>query len=145
MPETNSMAAASTAPDVLALSKRAWKLGAALSKLSQHTEITEESTAGLTDIVKRLGNECDLVYSDLESVLSNGGVGSPLGNYDDATAWHCLETHTRETSQTLHELEAIVRERPQMLSQTNAIIQGIRKRLCRHTSNLRTILLLISM
>jgi hypothetical protein len=145
MPVTISMAAASIAPEVLALSKRAWKLGAALSKLDQYVQVANTTATVLTETVKSLGNECDLVYAELESAMSGGEAGSPLLHHNDATTWHCLEMHTKETGRTLNELEAIVRERPQTLIQTNANAEGIHMRLCRHTDNLRTILLLISM
>jgi hypothetical protein len=145
MPVTTSMAAASIAPEVLALSKRAWKLGAALSKLNQYVKVVDTTATVLTETVKSLGNECDLVYAELEAAISGREAGPPLLHYNDATTWHCLEMHIKETGRTLLELEAVVRERSQTLIQTNANVEGIRIRLCRHTENLRTVLFLISM
>jgi hypothetical protein len=144
MPVSTSMAAASIAPEVLALSKRAWKLGAALSKLNQYVEVANTTATALTETVKSLGNECDLVYAELESAISGGEAGWPPLHHDDATTWHCLDMHAKETGRTLQDLEAIVRERPQTLAQRNENAEGIRISLCRHTDNLRTILLLIS-
>jgi len=157
-PVTTPLAAASIAPAILSLSKRAWKLGAAISKLDQYSEVTDTTVTVLTESVKSFGNECDLVYAELEMAMGSRDAGSPLLHYVDAKTWYCLETQAKETSQTMHELEAFVErigseqsyfigraQRPLTLSQNKKDIGGVQIRLCRHTDNLRTILLLINM
>lgn len=96
-----------TASAVLALSKAAWKLGISLSKLDQDTEIVDTTVTNLVGEVKSLGNECDLVYAELEEVRRKSETGS-LAPFDvDGKMWNCLATQVEETSRTTQELDML--------------------------------------
>jgi len=146
-----------TASAVLALSKAAWKLGSSLSKLDQDTKIDDTTIKNLAGEVKSLGNECDLVYAELEEVASKSETGSPLPYDDDGRMWNCLATQVEETSRTMQELELFVKsvrwegfsfvdhaQCQRKLDKGNGQIASIRTKVCRHTDNLRTTLLLIN-
>jgi hypothetical protein len=149
--------AVGTASAVLALSKAAWKLGISLSKLDQDTEIIDTTVKCLAGEVKSLGNEFDLLYAELEEVVSKGETGS-LPPYDvDGRMWHCLAMQVEETSRTMQELELFVRsvrgeessfisqaQRQRNLDKRKDQIASIRTKVCMHTNNLRTTLLLIN-
>ncbi|KAI9705031.1 MAG: hypothetical protein M1836_006813 [Candelina mexicana] len=148
------LTAVGTASAVLALSKATWKLGSSLSKLHQGTGIFGATIGNLAEEVKSLGNECDLVYAELEEIVSKSEAGSfPL--YDvDGKIWKYAATQVEETSRTIQELEFFVKsvrgERSNFIVQAqrqreiNDQIADIRTRVCRHTDNLRTTLLLIN-
>lgn len=146
--------AAGTASAVLALSKAAWKLGSSLSNLHQDTRIVDTTVRNLAEEVKSLGNECDLVYAELEEVVSRSETRSPLPYDVDGRIWNCLATQVEETSQTIQELELFVKtvrgEKSNFIGQAQRQreskdqIAGIRTKVCRHTDNLRTTLLLIN-
>lgn len=149
--------AVGTASAVLALSKAAWKIGISLSRLDQDTKIVDTTVKNLAAEVKSLANECDLVYGDLDEVVSRGETGSPPPYDVDGRIWNCLAAQVEETSQTVQELELFVQsfrreessfigqaQRQRKLDQNNDQIAGIRTKVCRHTDNLRTTLLLIN-
>lgn len=156
MANTPSTAAGTTAA-VLALSKRAWKLGIALSKLEQDADVVDTATRILTEDVKSLVIDCDLVYSELETVLSNSETG-PARLYDvDDRIWGCLDMQMEEASHTMQELELYIEsyketfqfisqaQREKKLSEIKLQIASIRSNVCRHAENLRTTLLLLNM
>lgn len=138
--------AAGTASAVLALSKAAWKLGSALSNLHQDTRTVDTTVRNLAEGVKSLGNVCDIVYAELEEIVSKSEV--------DGRIWNCLVTQVEETSRTIQELELFVKSvrgeksgligQAQRQRESKDQIAGIRTKVCRHTDNLRTTLLLIN-
>ena len=149
--------AVGTASAVLALSKAAWKLGNSLSKLDEDTKIVDTTVKNLAGEVKSLGNECELVYAELEEVSSKSETGSPLPYDVDGRIWSCLVTQLEETSRTIQELELFVKAvrgeesnfigQPQRLRKWDKIkdqIANIRIKVCWHTENWRTMLLLIN-
>ena len=149
--------AVGTASAVLALSKAAWKLGSSLLKLDQDTKIVDTTIKNLAGEVKSLGNECDLVYAELEEVVSKSETGSPLPYDVDGRMWNCLVTQVEETSRTMQELELFVKsvrgeessfigqaQRQRKLDKSKDQIASIRTKVCSHTDNLRTTLLLIN-
>ena len=152
-----SLTAVGTASAVLALSKAAWKLGSSLSKLDQDTKIVDTTVKNLAGEVKSLGNECDLVYTELEEVGSKSETGSPLPGDVDGKMWSCLVTQVEETSRTMQELELFIigvrgaesnfigqAQRQRKLDNSKDQIACIRTKVCRHTDNLGTTLLLIN-
>ena len=149
--------AVGTASAVLALSKAAWELGNSLSKLDQDTKIVDTTVKNLAGEVKSLGNECELVYAELEEVSSKSETGSPLPYDVDGRIWSCLVTQLEETSRTIQELELFVKAirgeessfigQPQRQRKRDKIkdqIANIRIKVCWHTENWRTMLLLIN-
>lgn len=149
--------AVGTASAVLALSKAAWKLGSTLSNLDQVTNTVDTTVKILAENVKSLGNDCDLVYAELEEVVRKSETGSPPPYDVDGRMWNCLVTQVNETSRTLQELELFVRsfrgkefdsigqtERERQLGKSQDQIASIRARICRHSDSLRTMLLLIT-
>lgn len=147
-----------TASAVLALSKTAWKLGTSLSKLDQDTKIIDTTVKNLAEDVKSLGNECDLVYAELEEIVVKSEIGSSPPDDVDGRIWNCLATQVEETSRTMQELKLFVKsereeessvfgqaQRQRKLNQSKDQIVSIRTKVCRHTNNLRTTLLLINM
>ena len=149
--------AVGAASAVLVLSKVAWKLGSSLLKLDQDIKIVDTTIKNLAGEVKSLGNECDLIYAELEDVVSNSETGSPLPDNIDGRMWDCLVTQVEETSRTLQELELFVKsvrgevsnfaghaQRQKKLDKSKDQISSIRTKVFRHTDNLRTTLLLIN-
>lgn len=146
--------AAGTASAVLALSKAAWKLGSSLSNLHQDTRIVDTTVRNLAEEIKSLGNECDLAYAELEEIVSKSERGSPPPYDVDGRIWNCLATQVEETSRTIKELELFVKSargekfnfigQAQRQRESRDQIAGIRTKVCRHTGNLRTTLLLIN-
>jgi hypothetical protein len=149
--------AVGTASAVLALSKAAWKLGSSLSKLEQDTKIIDTEIKDLAGEVKSLGNECDLIYAELEEVVSKSEVGSHQPYGIDDKMWICLAMQVEETSRTMQELESFVKsfrveesssigqiERQRKVDQSKDQIANIRTNIYRQTGNLRTTLLLIN-
>lgn len=142
---------------VLALSKAAWKLGISLSKLDQDTKIVDTTVKNLAGEVKSLGNECDLVYADLEEIVNKNETGSPPPYDVDGRMWDCLAMQVEETSRTMQELELFVKsvrgeessfigqaQRQRKLDKSKDQIASIRTKVCGHTNNLRITLLLIN-
>ncbi|KAF2680719.1 hypothetical protein K458DRAFT_479804 [Lentithecium fluviatile CBS 122367] len=152
-----SFTAASTASAILSLSKRAWKLGIALSKLEQATSVVDTSIKTFAEEVKSLGIECDLVCAELETVTSRSWTRpSPLYDIDDQI-WNCLDMQIVETSETIQELEMFVgrvrgeqsdtlsqAQRPRVPDDSRDRVASIRTRVSRHADNLHTITLLIN-
>lgn len=146
-----------TASAVLALSKAAWKLGSSLSKLDQDTKTVDATVKNLAEETRSLSNECDLVYAELEEVVRRGETGSPPLDDVDGRMWKCLEMQVEEISRTMQQLELFVKsvrgeestfigqaQRQRKLDKSKDQIAGIGTDVCRHTVNLRTMLLLIN-
>ena len=146
-----------TASAVLALSKAASKLGNSLSKLDQDTKTVDITVKNLAGEVKSLGNECELVYTELEEVSSKSETGSPLPYDDEGRMWSCLVTQVEETSRTIQELELFIKsirgeesnfisqpQRQKKRDKSKDQIASIRIKVCWHTENWRTMLLLIN-
>ncbi|KAF2792451.1 hypothetical protein K505DRAFT_246639 [Melanomma pulvis-pyrius CBS 109.77] len=142
---------------VLALSKAAWKLGISLSKLDQDTKIVDTTVKNLAGEVKSLGNECDLVYAELEEIVNKNDTGSPPPYDVDGRMWDCLAMQVEETGRTMQELELFVKsvrgeatsfigqaQRQRKLDKSKDQIASIRTKVCAHTNNLRITLLLIN-
>ena len=149
--------AAGASSAVLALSKAAWKLGSSLSKLDQDTRIVSTTVKDLAGEVKSLGNECDLVYAELEGVVSESGIGTPLPYDVDGKIWNCLVTQIEETSRIMQELDLFVKsvrgkdsgfttqgQRQRKLDNSRDQITSIRARVCEQIDNLQITLLLIN-
>jgi hypothetical protein len=143
---------------VLALSKAAWKLGISLSRLDQDAETIDTTIQNLVGDVKSLGNECDLVYAEVEERVGKSDSGS-LAQFDvDGALWNCLATQAEETNRTIQELQIFIEKsnREKFISTENALrqrkltiskdeIAGTRINICRHTDNLRMTLPLIKL
>ena len=153
MPST-PFTAVGTNSAILTLSKTAWRLGICLSRLDQESRIVDITVKNLAGEVKSLGNECDLVYAELEEVVSKNETGSipPFIDNIDGRIWNCIAAQMEEASGTLQELELFVRSvrgeessfnRQKKLDRSKNHIENVRTRICRHTDNLRTTLLLI--
>ena len=155
--EAASFTAVGTTSAILALSKTAWKLGNSLSKLDQDTKIVDTTVMNLSGEVKALGNECDLIYAELDEVVTKNKTGSPLPDDVDGRMWNCLGTQVEETSQTIQELELLVKtvrgekyrsigqaQRQRKLDNSKDQIASIRTKVCSNTNNLRTTLLLLN-
>lgn len=101
--------AVGTASTVLALNKAAWKRGSSLSKLEQDIKIVDTTVKSLAEEVKSLGNECHLIYAELEEVVSKSEAGSHQPYRMGDTMWICLAMQVEETSRTIQELELFVK------------------------------------
>ncbi|KAF1934970.1 hypothetical protein EJ02DRAFT_416475 [Clathrospora elynae] len=147
-----------TASAVLKLSKVAWRLGIALSKLDQDAQRVDSAIQHLAGDVKSLGNECDSIYTKLDEVVSRSKDGSPPPYDGDGRMWNCLAAQVGETSRLIHELELFIKSvrmeetdslvyQPQRLKQldkSNDQIGEMGAIVRRHTDNFRTTLQLIS-
>ncbi|KAF2120922.1 hypothetical protein BDV96DRAFT_672063 [Lophiotrema nucula] len=142
---------------VLALSKAVWRIGISLSKLHQDTASIDTEIASLAEEVKLLGNECDLVYADLDDMPSKSEAIS-LPQYGvDNKIWGCLGSQVEESNGTMQDLELLVKsiraewgssdqfQRQKSLEKTRDQVFGFKTEVCRHADNLRTALLLINM
>jgi prophage DNA circulation protein len=151
------LTAADIAFAVLALSKSAWKLGISVSNLDQDTRIVDTTVKNLAGEVKSLGNECDLVYAELEEVVSQSETGKVLPYDVNGGMWDCLVTQADEANRTMQELEQFVKmvrgeesiltsqiQRQRRLDQSKNQIASIRTKVCRHTDNLQATLVLIN-
>ncbi len=146
--------AAGTGSAVLTLSKAAWKIGSSLSNLHQDNRVVDSTVRNLAEEVKSLGNECDLVYAELDEIVGKSETASPPPHDVDGRIWNCLAAQVEETSRTIQELELFVksvrRGKPNFIGQAQRQkdsedqIASIRAKVCRHTDNLRTTLLLIN-
>ena len=149
--------AVDTASAVLTLSKVAWKLGSSLSRLDQDTKYGDNTVRNLAEEIKSLGTECDIIYAELEELLSKSDSRLPLPYDVDDRTWNCLATQVEETSLTLHELELFVKsvageesslngqtQRQRKLDTSRDQIASVRAKVCRHTEKLRTTLFLIT-
>ncbi|KAF1846093.1 uncharacterized protein K460DRAFT_338998 [Cucurbitaria berberidis CBS 394.84] len=145
-----------TATAILALGKSAWKLGVSLSKLDQDAGIVDITVKNLAGEVKSFGIECDLVYSELQEVVSKAGAGPPprYEIYDEI--WSCLITLVEEADQTIQEVELFCNgvsgegsgsigqaRRQRKLEKNRDNITSVKENICRHTDSLRITLLLI--
>jgi hypothetical protein len=149
--------AVGAASAVLELSKAAWKLGSSLSKLDLDTTIVDTTVKNLAGEVKSLGNECDLVYTKLEGVVSKSETASPQPYDVDNRIWICLATQVEDTSRTMQELELFFKsvrveessftsqaQRQRKLDHIKGQIASIRTKVYRQTDNLRTMRQLIN-
>lgn len=146
--------AAGTASAVLELSKATWKLGSSLSNPHQDTRIVDTTVKNLAEDIKSLGNECDLVYAELEEIVSKSETSSPPTYHLDGRIWNCLATQVEEASRTIKVLEQFVKSdrggkfnfigQAQRQRESKDHIAGIRTKVCRHADTLRTTLLLIN-
>ena len=149
---------AGIASAILALSKQTWKLGTSLSKLDQDNSIVNTALKDLADEVKSLGNECDLVYAELEEVVSKGGTVPPLPDDVDGRIWGCLVAQVEETTRTTQELDLFVKsvrgeesnfigqtQRQRQLDQSTDQIADMRTKISSNSDHLHTMLLLINM
>ncbi|KAH7110897.1 hypothetical protein B0J11DRAFT_562638 [Dendryphion nanum] len=146
-----------TSSTILGLSKRAWKLGIALSKLDQDSDVVDPTVKVLTEEVKALGVECDLIYAELDEVAGKNGPAPPSLNdvVDGVSA--CLEVQVGDIGRSMQELEMFVdsvrgedsrligqAQRQRRLNGRRNQIASIRTKVCRQTDNLRTTLLLMN-
>jgi hypothetical protein len=148
----------STASATFALSKTAWKLGISLSKLHRDTNNVDTTVENLAGDVKSLSNQCDLVYAKLEDIASKDNVASPPPyHFVDGRMWDCLAVQVEETSGTIKELEVFVKnvvgeessfiaqgQLQRKLENSKDQIISLRRKVCTHTDNLCTTLLMIN-
>jgi len=146
--------AVGTDSSILALSKTAWRAGICLSRLDQESRIVGTTTRDLAGEVKSLGNECDLLYAELEEIVRNTEIGSisiSINNVD-GRIWNSIAAQVKEANGTLQELELFVNtvrgeessfNCQKKLDRSKDQIENIKTKVCRHTDNLCTTLLLI--
>lgn len=145
-----------TSSAIFALSKSAWKLGVLLTKLDYDSNQVDTNIKSLSDEVKSLSVECDLVYGEVEDVLQRCEAGVILHDEVDNRMWSCIAMQVDEADHTLRELKLLIQDiRGEKCGVTSqAQLQGKLKRsqiqltnittkVCRHTDVLRTALLLI--
>jgi hypothetical protein len=150
-------AAARTTSAILSLGKRAWRLGVFLLKIEPATELLDTTIAMLTEEIKTLGLECDLVYSELETVTNTNGATSSLLHDLDDRIWLSLQTIVQETDLTMDRLETFLERNrglqsgvsshpqiPKRVEKEKEHIASVRTEVCRHTDNLHAVLLLIN-
>ena len=143
-------------PAVLALSKATWKLSSSLSRLVQDTRIIDTAVRSLADELKSLGNECDLVYAEMEEIASKSDIRPSLACDVDTRLWECLARQAEECTQTIQKLELCVKgiseedscfvsqiERQRKLDRTQGQLANSRTDVRRHTDNFHTTLLVI--
>jgi hypothetical protein len=148
-----SSSAGRTTSTVLSLSKRTWRLGILLSRIDQHTETPDTTAAMLTEEVKTLGLECDLVYSELETVAKTERILFDI----DSRLWLSIEMLVQETNLTMGELERFIERNRYAQSNNSAQSQQqreaeknkeqivtLRTEVCRHTDSLHAVSLLIN-
>jgi hypothetical protein len=147
--EVNPCIAVGTASTIFTLSKVAWTLGSSLSKLDHDTRIVDTRVRDLAEEVKSLGNECGLLYAELEEGASQGKTGSTLPYDIDDRTWNCVVRQVEEIGGTMQELELFIIivgeevQRQRGLDKGNDQIARISAKVCRHTDNLHQTLLLI--
>ena len=93
---------------ILALSKTAWKLGSALSKLSQEHDLSGNNIKDLADGVRSLGNECDNVYAELEELVGSNDSRLPWPDEVDGRIWNCLALQIEESNAIFRELDKAI-------------------------------------
>lgn len=148
--------AAQTASAILALSKQAWKLGTSLSKLEKSVKFVGNTVKVLTEDVKTLGVECDLLYAELEEVVNESETNSRRLHEIDERVWMFLEKQVGEIGWTMRELGNFMdgvrgedsgfysqAQRQRRLDESRDQVANFRTRICRHTDSFRTILLII--
>ena len=149
--------AAGTASSVLDLSKRAWKLGISLSKFEQDTGIVDSTLKLLTEEVKALALECDLIFAEVDE--ASGKNESALSSLRHALdlLWESLDLQVEEIGRTMQELElfmdSVRGENSRLIGQAQRQrkmngrmnqIANLRTNVCRQTENFRITLLLIN-
>jgi hypothetical protein len=153
----NPLTAVGTSAAVLTLSKAAWKLGISLSNLDQDSKTVDTAVKVLAEEVKAFGNECDVVYAELEEVVGKSGTGLTPPYDVDGRLWECLAMQVEETNRTMQELELFVKnvrgkesrfighsQRGRKLDKSKDQIANITTNVRRHTGNLRITLVLIN-
>lgn len=149
---STSLSAGDNISAVLALIKTTWKLGSSLSRLDQETNTVDSTIKNLVWEVKSLGNECDLVYSELEEIATRNSDSSNI----DGRIWASLATQLGAIGHTLQELESFVQsirgdaftfggQRQRSLDNSENQLLDFRTRICRHSEYLHLALLLIRM
>ena len=151
------LTAIGTAAAVLDLGKLVWKLGTALVKLYQDTKCIDRTVKELADEVKALGDECDLVYSELEVVISTPSGGEPSPYDVDGRLWGCLHAKVEECKITVDSLGSIVQsvsirsadfiaqtQRQLKLNHSRDDMARLRERIKSHTDGLRMVLLMVN-
>ncbi|PVH97451.1 hypothetical protein DM02DRAFT_730542 [Periconia macrospinosa] len=141
---------------ILALSKQAWKLGSCLSKLENSSIHIRSAVKALTEDVKTLGAECDLLYAELEEAAKESKINSGRLHDIDERVWIFLQRQVGEIGFTMSELglfiESVRSENYGFYSQPQNCqrsdegeeqLASFKRRICRETDNFRTILLII--
>lgn len=152
-----AVAPVSATSAVLALSKAAWKLGTSLSKLDRDTKTTDTVLTSLVSEVQSLGNECDLVYAEVDEVISKSDIGVSWPSDVDGRLWNCLVAQVEETGGTMQELERLIKSwrgdeanvigqahRHRKLDTRRNQIARIRIKVVGHIDNFRILSLLIN-
>ena len=149
-----SSTAEGVASAIHALSEAAWKTGSSLSRLHAETENASSMLNTLAD-VKSLGNECDLIFAELEEEVGRRDTRSPPSD-SDGRIWTCLATQVEEGCQLIQELQLLIQyirnaenssigqtQNQRKLEKRKEQIVRIGTRVRRQTDKLRIILLLI--
>ena len=143
---------------VHALSHAAWKTGSWLSKLDTGTQNADSMIKFQAADVRSLGNECDLVYAELEEVFGKRET-EPLLPFDvNDRVWKCLATQVEESYRIIQELQLLMQsvkeadsspvsqvQNQKKLEKSQDQIMNIKTKVRRQTDSLRNILLLIKM
>lgn len=146
------------AAGIAQISRSAWKLGSYIYTVYQGTKTIDESVQSLALEVNGLASTCDLVHSELGTVLARPGSGSTVSRYDnDGRLRRCIDHQVAECKRTLEELETVVealwprkesffeRVSKQIdLQNSRELTSEIRQRIRSHTDALHTILLVVN-
>lgn len=135
---------------ILALIKTTWRLGSSLSRLDQEPNSVDDTVKNLVWEVKSLGNECDLIYSELE----DNAIGKHDSSIIDGRIWTSLTTQIEATGHTLQQLDlfvqsikrdtsAFVSQRQRSLDNSKEQISDFRTKISKHADYLRLASLLI--
>ncbi|KAF2649635.1 hypothetical protein K491DRAFT_610373 [Lophiostoma macrostomum CBS 122681] len=154
--EDTSLKAARTTSAVLMLSKRAWKLAVSFSRLSQDEKSFNQPVRLLTEDVKSLVIEADLIYAELDApAIQNKELQAPRYNLDD-WIWECLDTQMEEIGHTMHHLQFCIddtkneanelssqAQRPRNIEGNEIFLTEMGSKVRMHAVNLKLTLLLI--
>lgn len=144
-----------TASAILRLSKVAWKLGVLLTKLDYDSNQVDTTIKNLSDDVKSLSVECDLVYAEIEDGVRKHETGA-IRHSDDDGLWSCIALQVDDADHTMQELELLIQnirggdrdltnqvQLQRVLEESGIQITSVATKICRHTDVLRTVLLLV--
>lgn len=153
---TNPFTAMSMVSGISSLSKKAWKLGTALSNLCHEAADIDIAINRLKEEVNSLRIECDLVYARLRMITSKNWKDPSLRHDLNHKIWDSLEIQVGEAGQIMQDLDEyvtrVISEQSgplgQAQQQTNPNEEGnqiarIRSSICRCTNSLHTVLLLM--
>ncbi|OQO13504.1 hypothetical protein B0A48_01733 [Cryoendolithus antarcticus] len=151
------LTAVGSAAAILQITGQAWQLGKALQKFYRETQHIDETVKLLGVEVESLGDSCDLVHEQLESIV-NVEAASGASAYDrDGKLWRTVCAEADQCRNTLDGLRKIVDRvkgerssftaqamRQVKLNKNKENIEGIRQRIGLHSQSLQTVLQVIN-